>query len=72
MAARVQSPVLLEATVLADGTVADVRVVRSLDVSFGLDQKAIEAVRRWRFRPGSHLGEAVAVKVLIELSFTLR
>jgi protein TonB len=72
MAAKVQGTVLLEATVGADGTVGAVRVLRSLDERFGLDQKAIEAVRRWRFRPGTYLGKPTAVKVLIELSFNLR
>ncbi|HJR60308.1 MAG TPA: energy transducer TonB [Vicinamibacterales bacterium] len=72
MRARVQGTILIEATVLVDGTVGSVRVVRSLDESFGLDQKAVEAVRGWKFRPGSYFGKPVAVTVLIELSFTLR
>jgi protein TonB len=72
MAAKVEGSVLLEATVLADGSVGNVRVLRSLDERFGLDQKAIEAVRAWRFRPGTYLGRPAAVKVLIELSFNLR
>ena len=61
-----------KATVLADGSVGVVHIVRSLDGSLGLDQNAIEAVRAWRFRPGTYLGKPVAVKVLIELSFNLR
>lgn len=72
MAAKVEGSVLLEATVLADGAVGNVRVVRSLNERFGLDQKAIEAVRAWRFRPGTYLGKPAAVKVLVELSFNLR
>lgn len=72
MAARIQGTILLEATVLADGSVGAVRLLRSLDRAFGLDQKAIDAVRAWRFRPGTYLGKPVAVKVLIELSFNLR
>jgi len=70
--ARVQGTILIEATVLVDGTVGSVRVLRSLRESFGLDQKAVEAVRGWRFRPGAYLGKPAAVKVLIELSFSLR
>jgi periplasmic protein TonB len=72
MSARVQGTVLMEATVLVDGTVGDVRIVRSLDGIFGLDQKAIEAVRAWRFRPGTYFGKPAAVKVLVELTFSLR
>jgi protein TonB len=63
---------MLEAVVLADGTVGDVRVTRSLDATFGLDQNAINAVRRWRFLPGTRLGTPLPVIVSIELTFTLR
>ena len=72
MSARVEGAVLLEAAVLDDGRVGAVKVLRSIDPSFGLDQKAVEAVRDWRFRPGTYLGKPVAVKVLIELVFGLR
>ena len=72
MSARAQGAVLLEATVLEDGSVGLVRVVRSVDKTYGLDGKAIEAVRAWRFRPGTYQGRPVAVKVLVELIFTLR
>jgi TonB family protein len=58
--------------VLPDGTVGSVEVVRSLDATFGLDQEAIKAAKQWRFRPGTRLGEPVAVLVTIELTFTLR
>jgi protein TonB len=72
MTARAQGAVLLEATVLENGTVGAVRVVRSVDKVYGLDGKAVEAVRAWRFRPGTYQGRPVAVKVLVELIFTLR
>ena len=70
--ARVQGTVLIEAVVRQDGTVTGVRIVRSLDPQFGLDQKAIDAVREWRFRPGSRFGKPVSVRIFIELTFTLR
>jgi TonB family protein len=72
MRAKVQGIVEVEAIVLTDGSVGQVQIVRSLDDRFGLDQKAIEAVKRWRFRPGTRLGKPVAVLVNIELTFTLR
>ena len=72
MQARVQGAVLLEATVLPDGSVADVRVLKAMEPSFGLDAKAVEALRAWKFRPGTYQGRPVAVKVLVELFFTLR
>jgi TonB family protein len=52
--------------------VGQVQVVRSLDPTFGLDQEAVKAVRRWRFRPGTRFGQPVPVLVEIELTFTLR
>lgn len=72
MRAKVQGTVVLECVVQSDGTVGNVRVVRSLDPMFGLDQEAVKAARQWLFVPGTRLGQPVAVLVTIELMFTLR
>lgn len=72
MRAKVQGTVLLQCTVQADGSVADIRVLRSLDPVFGLDQEAIKAARQWQFAPGTRMGEPVKVEITIELSFSLR
>jgi protein TonB len=72
MRARIEGLVVLEIVVLPDGSVGRVRVVRSLDDRFGLDQEAINAVRRWRFDPSRRAGKAVAVRVQAELFFHLR
>jgi protein TonB len=72
MRAKVQGTVLLECVVRPDGSVGDVQVVRSLDPTFGLDEEAKKAARRWHFAPGTRLGEPVSVLVTIELTFTLR
>jgi len=72
MRQKIQGVVMVEAVVLPDGGVGQVNVVRSLDPTFGLDQEAIKAVRRWRFRPGTRFGQPVPVLVEIELTFTLR
>jgi TonB family protein len=71
--AKVQGSVLLEAVVLPDGSVDPnrVRIVRSLD-AMGLDQQAVVAVKGWQFRPGTFEGKPVAVRVHVELTFTLR
>jgi TonB family protein len=71
MRAKVQGGVLLECVVQTDGTVGDVRVVRSLDTTYGLDQEAIKAAKQWKFAPGTRNGEPVPVMVTIELTFTL-
>jgi TonB family protein len=70
MKAQVQGKVEVECVVLPDGTVGDVIVVTPLHPS--LDQAAIKAVKQWQFKPGMKDGEPVAVRVSIELSFTLR
>ena len=72
MHAKVQGRVALEAVVLADGSVGDVKVIRSLDPTFGLDRNAIKAVRQWRFAPGTRQGRPIPVIVSVELTFTLR
>lgn len=72
MRAKVQGTAVLDCVVTAEGTVGECQVVRSLDSSFGLDQKAVEAAKQWRFAPGKRLGQPVPVLVTIELTFTLR
>jgi protein TonB len=72
MRAKIQGEVLLECIVGPDGQVGNIRVVRSLDSSFGLDQEAIKAARQWRFAPGTRQGQPVAVLVTIAIAFTLR
>jgi periplasmic protein TonB len=72
MRAKVQGSVWLECIVMPDGSVGEVRVTRSLDPIFGLDQEAIKAAKMWRFRPGMRQGEPVPVIITIELTFTLR
>jgi len=74
MDARIQGIVVLECVVLENGSVGEVRVTKSLDRIFGLDQKAIEAARQWRFVPGKMKmsGQPVKVFVLLELTFKLK
>jgi protein TonB len=68
--ARYQGTVVLEAVIRKDGTVDVLHLVRSL--GFGLDQNAIEALRRWRFRPATKNGTAVDSTLNIEVRFNLR
>jgi periplasmic protein TonB len=69
---RIQGAVLMAVVVLSDGTVGEVTVLRSLDTTFGLDAQAVLAARQWVFNPGMKDGLAVAVRVTIEMTFTLR
>jgi TonB family protein len=72
MRAKIQGTVLLECVVQPDGSVGNIKVVRSLDSTFGLDQEAIKAARQWQFAPGTRFGQPVPVLVTIEIAFTLR
>jgi periplasmic protein TonB len=67
--AKYQGTVVLWAIVGVDGRTHEIRVFRSLGM--GLDEKAIEAVRQWRFEPGQKDGKAVAVQVGVEVNFRL-
>jgi protein TonB len=60
----------LEIVVRRDGTVEDVRVLRGLDA--GLDQRAVAAVRAWKFTPARRQSEPVDVIVEVSVEFTLR
>jgi beta-N-acetylhexosaminidase len=70
--AKIQGVVALECVILPDGSVGDVRVVRSLDRVHGLDEQAVAAARQWRFTPGTKDGKPVAVHVTLELNFRLK
>jgi TonB family protein len=72
MRAKIQGEVLLECIVQPNGEVGNIRIVRSLDSTFGLDQEAIKAARQWRFAPGTKQGQPVPVLVTIAIAFTLR
>jgi protein TonB len=66
----VTGDVLLEIVIRSDGSVGDVKVLRGL--GFGLDDRAISAVRNWRFAPARRLGTPVDVIVEVEVEFSLR
>jgi TonB family protein len=60
----------LEIVIRRDGSVGDVTVVKGLGA--GLEQRAIAAVKQWRFSPARRKGEAVDVIVEVAVEFTLR
>jgi protein TonB len=72
MRSRIQGTATVECVVLPDGTVGDVQIVKSLDRTFGLDQEAAKAARKWLFQPGTVKGQPVAVLVWIEMTFALK
>jgi TonB family protein len=67
--AKFQGTVVLFVVVDEKGNPRDLKVMRPLGL--GLDQKAIEAVEKWKFRPGMKDGKPVAVQATIEVNFRL-
>lgn len=66
----VTGEVVLDIVVLRDGSVGQIRVLQGL--GSGLDERAIEAVRQWRFAPARRLGQPVDVDVEVVVEFRLR
>ena len=61
--------VLLWLTVGPDGQPRNIKVVAPLGV--GLDEKAVDAVKMWKFEPATKDGKPVAVEIMIEVDFRL-
>ena len=68
--ANLTGEVVLEIVVRRDGSVGDVRILQRL--GSGLDQRAVQAVRQWRFAPATLKGTPVDVIVEVGVEFTLR
>lgn len=67
--AKLQGALVLSLVVDAQGNPTEIRVVRPLGM--GLDEKAVEKVRTWKFIPGMYNGVAVPVRVLLQVTFRL-
>jgi protein TonB len=67
--AKLMGVVVLSIVVDADGGVHDVHVVRP--VGLGLDEKAVQTVSTWKFKPAKRNNVAVPVRVLVEVTFRL-
>ncbi|HXP83330.1 MAG TPA: energy transducer TonB [Bryobacteraceae bacterium] len=67
--AKWQGTVVLSLVVDENGSAQGIKVTKSLGL--GLDQKAIEAVLKWRFKPGMKDGKPVPVMASIEVNFRL-
>ena len=66
----VSGDVVLEIVVHRDGSVGDVRILNGL--AGGLNERAVDAVRQWRFVPARRQGAAVDVIVEVAVEFKLR
>jgi len=68
--AKVEGTVALYAEIAPDGTAKNVRVLRSL--GFGLDEKAVECVEQWKFKPAEREGKPVTAAANFEVNFRLK
>jgi TonB family protein len=68
--AKYQGTCLLWLIVDADGNARDIKVTRALGK--GLDEKAVEAVEKWKFEPAKKDGQAVAVEINVEVTFHIQ
>jgi periplasmic protein TonB len=66
----ISGDVVLEIVVRRDGSVGDVRILQGL--AGGLNDRAVQAVRQWRFSPAHRQGAAVDVVVEVAVEFKLR
>src|SRR5579862_2510871 len=67
--AKREGTVVLSAMTGVDGIPLEIKVVRG--IGKGLDEKAVECLRQWRFSPALKDGEPTPVKVTIEIDFRL-
>ena len=67
--ATLAGTVVIGVTIGTDGLAHNLQVLRSLGL--GLDEKAVEAIERWRFSPGTKGGQPVQVMATIEVNFRL-
>lgn len=70
MRTRIEGKVTLYAVIHSDGSVGDVRVLNSVDER--LDEYACAALSRWRFRPATKAGAAVALQAVVTIPFRAR
>jgi TonB family protein len=69
--ARIEGTVEIEAVILADGTVGETRVIKSIDALLGLDDEAVKAVKAWKFVPAARFGQPLASVVVLVMRFDL-
>jgi protein TonB len=67
--AKLCGDVVVSLVVDEEGNPRDLRVIQSLGM--GLDQKALQAIRLWRFKPGRKDGKSVAVEATVRVEFRL-
>jgi protein TonB len=70
LAARREGEARIALVITTEGLPSDIHEIGQ-PLGYGLDEKAVEAVQQWRFRPGEKSGRPVPVRMQIELNFHL-
>ena len=68
--ARIQGVVIVQAIIDKEGTVTNVKVLKALPM--GLDQSAVDAIKKWKFKPATLHGKPVAVYYNLTVNFQLQ
>jgi protein TonB len=67
--AKLAGTVILSLVVDTEGNPTEIKVTKGLGK--GLDEKAVECVQKWHFKPGMRNGETLPVKASVEINFRL-
>ena len=68
--ARIQGVVIVEAIIDKKGDVTNVKILKGLPM--GLDLAAVDAIKRWKFKPATLNGKPVAVIYNLTVNFQLQ
>lgn len=68
--AHIEGTVILRCVITSEGVADDITVVQGINP--GLDQKAMEAIAKWTFQPGTKDGQPVDVYATIEVNFRVK
>lgn len=66
---KIEGVVTLDVVVTSAGKTTQIRVLQGR--GYGLDEKAMEAVSKWKFQPATKDGTPVSVEIAVEISFRL-
>ncbi len=68
---KIEGSVILQAIVMKDGSVGDIVVLRAPGKNLGFEQAAIDAVKKWKYKPATKNGIPVDVYFTVEITFSL-
>lgn len=70
--AKIEGLVILQIIVRKDGTVGNITVLRAPSARLGFEESAVDAVKRWRYKPAMQSGRPVDVYLTVQVAFELK